>query len=87
MSLRAEDLSDVGPRAIASFLGLAAPLGIDRRNEGAAGDPTSAYHRFVARGELPGDLVDAVYRTPLAQHFYTDEERARFRDRWTGARG
>ncbi|MEZ5245421.1 MAG: putative capsular polysaccharide synthesis family protein [Acidimicrobiales bacterium] len=84
--VRAEDLDDVGPRAIASFLGLPAPLPIERRNTGTAGDPTSAYRRFVDRAALPDDLVDAVYATPLARHFYRDDQRARFRARWTGAR-
>ena len=84
--LRAEDLDDAGPRAIAAFLGLASPLAIERRNEGTAGDPTSAYRRFVDRPRLPDDLVESVYATRLARHFYRDDERDLLRQHWTGAR-
>lgn len=84
--LRAENLTDIGPRAIASFLGLAAPLAIGRRNEGTAGDPASTYRHFVDHVPLDTDLVDAVYATRLARHFYSDTERAALRTRWTGVR-
>ncbi len=82
--VRAEDLPTTGPRAIASFLGLDAPLTIERRNEGTATDPTSAYRRFIDGATLPPALVDEVYDTRLARHFYSDEERARLRAEWTG---
>ena len=84
--IRAEDLAESGPRTIASFLGLTTPLTIERHNEGDARNPTSAYHRFVEAAALPADIVDATYATPLAQHFYDDAERQRFRDRWAGVR-
>ncbi|MEM7142216.1 MAG: putative capsular polysaccharide synthesis family protein [Actinomycetota bacterium] len=81
---RAEDLSRVGPTAIAAFLDLPTPLDIDRRNVGdrAAG---SARDRFLARGRLGPAVVDAAYETPMARHFYTDDERRELAARWTGA--
>ena len=84
--LRAEDLDVTGPAAIAEFLGLAAPLPIERHNEGTAADPTSAYRHFVEKAALPADLVEAVYATRLARHFHRDDERQLLRARWTGSR-
>jgi hypothetical protein len=83
--MRAEDLPGRGPRAVQRFLGLDAPLAIERRNEGTAAQPGSAYRRVLEGGGLPGDLLDEVYRTPMARHFYTDDERRAFRARWSGA--
>lgn len=84
--VRAEDLDEIGPRTIATFLALAAPLEIHRRNEGTAGNPHSAYRHFVDHVPLPDGLVDTVYATPMARHFYSDTERAELRNRWTGVR-
>lgn len=83
--LRAEDLPDRGPLAVQRFLGLDQPLAIDRRNEGTSSRPGSAYRRVLEGGGLPGDLLDEVYRTPMARHFYREDERRAFRARWSGA--
>lgn len=83
--LRAEDLPRTGPTAVRSFLGLDQPLAIDRRNGGTSDRADSAYRRFLERGHLSPALVDEVYDTRLARHFYSDEERHAFRLSWTGA--
>jgi len=45
------------------------------------------YRRFLAELVVPGSYLDEVYRSRFARHFYTPEELARFRTRWTrGAR-
>jgi hypothetical protein len=82
--VRAEDLPRVGGPAVADFLGLNESPAIGHRNSGTSNDPDSPYRRFVERGALSPELVDEVYATKMAQHFYTDEERATFRRRWTG---
>ena len=79
---RFEDLERVGADALRSFFAVAREPTIPRRNVGLGDDDRSLYHRFLAEGRLPADLVDAVYTTPLARHFYTDEERAAFAERW-----
>jgi len=81
--LRAEDLPRVGGSAVGTFLGLDEPLPIPRRNEGTSGEPTSAYGQFLERGALPVELIERAYDTPMARHFYPDDERRAFLARWT----
>jgi hypothetical protein len=33
---------------------------------------------------LPADYVDHMYESRCARHFYTDDERQRFREQWLG---
>lgn len=81
---RFEDLSSTTPGATARFLGLDHDLTIPHRNESDRGDGRSEYGRFLAESPLDPTIVDAAYETPLARRFYTDDERAAFRARWTG---
>jgi len=80
---RAEDLPRVGATAMSRFFGLDQPPLLGRRNTGTGSDDDSLYARFLDRPALPTALVDAVYATPLARHFYTDTEREAFARRWT----
>ncbi len=81
--IRNEDLEHAGPEAIAEFLGLDAPLMIEHHNVGRTDVDASPYHRFLAAGRLDPAVVDAVYATRLARHFYSDFERETLRARWT----
>lgn len=81
--IRNEDLAATGPRAIAEFLGLDAPLLIERENVGQRDDADAPYRRFLDAGHLGAAVVDAVYETAMARHFYTETERASLRVRWT----
>lgn len=81
--LRAEDLSTAGPDAIANHLDLTEPLPIDRHNK-TVDSSASPYAQFLAEGELPVEILDAVYATQMSRHFYTEEELDGFRARWAG---
>jgi deoxycytidine triphosphate deaminase len=42
------------------------------------------YREFRARFRIPADLVAEIYdRDPYLRHFYTDEEIAAFKAKWT----
>jgi hypothetical protein len=82
--IRAENLSAVGPTAAADFLGLTEPLVVPQTNRGTGDQADSAYRHFLNAPSLPADLVCEVYETPLAQHFYSDNERTAFAERWQG---
>lgn len=44
------------------------------------------YRSFLSRLRMPGRLIDQIYAEPVVRHFYTAEEIAGFRRRWsTGA--
>ena len=81
--IRNEDLEHAGPNAIAEFLDLDMPLVIDHHNVGRSDVDASPYHRFLSAGCLDPAVVDAVYDTCLARHFYSESERHALRTRWT----
>ena len=84
--LRFEDLTTVAPAACQDFFGLDDPLVVEHGNRGDGDRDGSDYSRFLAAPVLDPAVVDAVYDTPLARHFYDDAERAAMRDRWIGVR-
>ena len=80
--IRAEDLSLAGPQALADYVGLDKPLEMKSRNVGSRRDVGSDYQRFCVNPGFDPLVLDRVYRTPLARHFYSDAERAQFVKRW-----
>ena len=47
-------------------------------------DPSKPmYTRFVHNTVLPTDYLDHMYESEFARHFYTDQERADFRRKWS----
>ena len=79
--LRQESL-DAAPAALASFLGLADPVVVPRRNDGATGQFAQIYRGFLSAARLPERLLDEAYDSRYARHFYTKEIDA-FRRRWS----
>jgi hypothetical protein len=71
------------PTVLASFLGLAGPVVVPRRNEGATGQFAQIYRGFLAAARLPERLLDEAYNSGYARHFYTKDEIAQFRRRWS----
>lgn len=79
---RFEDLDRVGSEAIGSFFAVPGPP-MHEVNIGARKPYADAYRRFTAGAVFPESALDAAYESRLARHFYSDEERARFRARWS----
>jgi hypothetical protein len=79
--LRQENLA-AAPDALARFLGHAAPLPVPPRNEAAGKDYAARYREFLASVRLTESVLDEVYDSRYARHFYADTELERFRRRW-----
>lgn len=81
--LRAEldDAAKAG--AIARFLDLE-EFEIVRSNVTANKPYAGEYAEFKRRIRIPEPLLDELYESKFARHFYSPEERARFRARWSG---
>lgn len=78
------ELDDVRKaEAISSFLGLN-KFEIVRSN--VTGDKSHGrqYEEFKKRIRIPEALLEELYESKYARHFYSEEERAQFRARWGG---
>ena len=79
--LRLEDLDRIGADVLQDFLGLPhvrlAPENSAEREPYAA-----SYRQFLAQWRPTAEYLDRMYESRLARHFYTADERARFRTRW-----
>ncbi len=71
------------PDALRGFLGLPAPVPIARRNEAGAKDYASAYRSFLREVRLPDAVLERAYATAYSRHFYSADELAAFRPRWS----
>jgi hypothetical protein len=80
--LRQENLA-AAPDALAAFLGRAAPVPVPARNEAATKEYAGRYRDFLAAVRLSPSVLDEVYGSRYARHFYADSELERFRRRWT----
>jgi hypothetical protein len=74
---------DCAPSVLASFLGLAEPVVVHRRNDGTSGRFAPIYREFLAGAALPGELLDEAYDSEYARHFYGQSEIAQFRGQWS----
>lgn len=79
--LRLEDLERVAPTALKEFLGIEG-ITVPRLNVASRKPHGGAYRAFVQRAPLPAKLLDEVYGSRLARHFYSDDEIAAFRAKW-----
>jgi len=85
--LRQEDLrAESTPTVLAGFLGAPRPIDIPRRNAGEDSSYADLQRRFVSDWVFPAPLLERAYATRPAQHFYSDDERARFLARWSSPR-
>jgi len=79
--LRQENL-DAAPDVLARFLGVRAPVPVPARNQAAGKEYGEVYAEFLRSVRLPDPVLDEVYGSRYARHFYADTELTRFRRRW-----
>lgn len=80
--LRVETPDAVKAHALGEFLGID-NVQIYRANVGAEKSYSETYRRFREQLTLPQAYIDRHYNSPDMRHFYTPEEIASFRARWT----
>jgi hypothetical protein len=80
--LRCEDLA-IAPRALAELLGVDHPVEVPRLNVGAEKAYAGLYERFTGSLRPSSAELDRAYTSRAVQHFYSPEEIARFRARWS----
>jgi hypothetical protein len=83
--VRFEDIGRVAAPAMAAHLQLPEVPVLAHRNQGEAKPYAELYDRFKRTAVLPARLLDEVYESALARHFYTEAERRAFRSRWERA--
>ena len=77
------DLDDrAKAQAIADFIGLD-EFEIVRSNVSSEKSYASQYTQFKQRIKIPPDLLEQMYDSKFARHFYSREERELFRERWS----
>ena len=84
--LRQENLA-AAPPAVARFLGRPGTLAVPPRNEASTKEYGARYREFLAAVRLTDPVLDDVYDSRYARHFYTDNELERFRRRWRDGPG
>ncbi|NIM00540.1 MAG: hypothetical protein GTN89_06635 [Acidobacteria bacterium] len=80
--LRLEDLSTAGAGALREFLALDG-LEMVPRNVRVTSLAGELYERFKEELRLPDEYLERVYSSKPARHFYTVDEIAGFRRRWS----
>jgi len=81
--LRQENLA-TAPAALAGFLDGEAPVPVAARNQASAKEYGDRYGEFLRDVRVPDPVLDEVYGSRYARHFYADSELVRFRRRWRG---
>jgi hypothetical protein len=79
--VRFEDLPWAAPDALAAVCGVR-DVTLPAENRGRDKASGRLYLEFLARCRFPSHLVDAIYTTSYARHFYTDAERDALARRW-----
>lgn len=77
---------DAAPLALQTFLGTSEPIAIARQNVGAQKDYAAPYRAFLERATFSGEILQRVYESRFARHFYSADELERFEQRWRGNR-
>ncbi len=80
--LRCEDLA-VAPAALAELLGRDEPIDVPRVNVGADKDYAELYEAFRVAVRPDKAQLDRAYGSRLVQHFYSNDEIARFHALWS----
>lgn len=81
---RVEDLPRLDD-ALADFLGIPG-FHVQRKNVGGEKSYNQAYRQLMASYTVPTKLLDELYSTRYMRYFYSDQERARFREYWSHPR-
>jgi hypothetical protein len=81
--IKLEELNACYRQAFQEFLGVEVP---ELRNTHITEqDPgKSMYTDFVSNTVFPADYLEKMYTSDFAQHFYTEQELSRFREKWSG---
>ena len=80
--MKLEDLKNCASNAVNQFLGLK-HFKLKSGNVAEDKEYSSLYSQFLERVKLPDDYLDKVYQSRVCKHFYTDDELAEFRNRWS----
>ncbi len=80
--IRFEDLKSVAPFALSNFFDVEIPE-LPQTNVGGAKVYGDLYRTVLAEAQLPDELLDMVYRSKWATHFYTPTEIEAFRRGWS----
>lgn len=83
--LRQESFS-AAPHALREFLSLHEPVPVPARNEGSRKEYASAYGEFLEGASFPEAVLNTIYATPYARHFYSESEIVQMKLRWAGPR-
>lgn len=81
--LRCELDDQTKAKAIADFLGID-EFELVRSNVAGQKSYVRQYAEFKQRIRIPPTLLDQMYESKFARHFYSREERDLFRERWSG---
>ncbi|MCA9262625.1 MAG: hypothetical protein KDA60_02205 [Planctomycetales bacterium] len=81
--LKSELDDETKSHAIADFLGLES-LTLVRSNVSSNRGHADKYAEFKQKIRIPSALLDAMYNSKYAQFFYTPDELAQFRNKWSG---
>lgn len=79
--IRYEDLETAAAPAVDALLGVQLPP-LGRSNSSSTKQYGDAHRSLVDSLTLPDAYLDMMYESKYAKHFYSDEERAKFRERW-----
>ena len=79
--IRLESLNDCATDAFREFLGIE-DFTLVNANVASAKVYAPLYRKFKKTAVLPEDYVERMYTSKYTQHFYSQEEIARFRARW-----
>jgi hypothetical protein len=83
--IRVEDLNTCARAAFQEFLGID-NFDLINENIGSEKPYASLYRQFKKDRLLPEPYLDRMYSSKYMQHFYTDQEIAGFRSKWTPER-
>lgn len=79
--MQVELTNDVKLRLIREFIGHPG-FSLKERNIASAKHYSAQYKEFVRRIKLPQEYVERLLESKYARHFYSDSDRARFREKW-----
>lgn len=80
--LRLENLPGSAKAMMHEFLGIEDFQVLNAR-VGTSAEYKNSYKSFISQVHLPPSYLDKMYQSKYARHFYSEEELAAFRDRWS----
>ena len=79
--IRLESLSSCHQKAFYEFLGLD-NFTLHFENQGKNKWYSEVYEQILETIDLPDDILNIIYKTRYAKHFYTEHERFEFKKKW-----